>query len=278
MLVTAQNGRRATRVEGVGERGDDLEVQAGVFRAVADEPGNGLRHNAPFLGQRTPFHEHAQIELLRRQPLQSVPTDRAELPLVHVLEQAVFQVGIAEPASVVVAEDALDMGGGQNFADHVEHSVVIEGVPDFLELLQQPLQHAAFDGVRGDEVEDQAVLALAVPVDAPHALFESVGVPGDVIVEKDVANLEVDAFTCGLGGHQDLDRPIAELLLGIEPRSRLVAGTGPHAAVDEADPESPLLEFAHEIVQRVLELREDQQSLILVIEETLFLKQFLEPG
>ncbi len=70
----------------------------------------------------------------------------------------------------------------------------------------QLAEDLAFDGVGGDEVEDQAVLELAVAVNAAHALFEPVGVPGDVVVEQDMAALEVDAFARGFGGHKDLNR------------------------------------------------------------------------
>jgi len=55
----------------------------------------------------------------------------------------------------------------------------------------------ALDGVGSDEVEDQAVLALAVAVDASHPLLQAVRVPRDIVVEEDVANLKVDAFAGG---------------------------------------------------------------------------------
>ena len=160
--------------------------------------------------------------------------------LVHVAQQAVFEVGVAEAAGVVVAQHPLDVGRGQHLADHVEDGVVVQRVADLLQLLEQPLEDAALDGVGGDEVEDQAVLALAVAVDAAHPLLEAVGVPGDVVVEQDVAELEVDALARGLGGDEDLDRALAELLLGVEARARLVARADLHAAVDAADAEAPV--------------------------------------
>ena len=168
------------------------------------------------------------------------------------------------------------MGRGQDLADDVEDGVVVEGVADLLQLLVQPLQDAAFDGVGGHEVEDQAVLALAVAVDAAHPLLEAVRVPGDVVVEEDVADLEVDALARGLGGDQDLDLAFAELLLGVEAGARLVARARLHAAVDAADTEAPGLEARHEVVQRVLELGEEEQALVRVVEEALLLEQRLE--
>ena len=88
--------------------------------------------------------------------------------------------------------------------------------------------------------------------------------------------MKVDTFTGSLGGNQNLDLALAELLLGIQSRARLIARAGLHAAVDAAHAESPGFQSVQEIVQRVLELGEEEQALILMIEETLFLKQVLE--
>jgi len=48
--------------------------------------------------------------------------------------------------------------------------------------------------------------------------------------------------------------------------------------VNVAHPEAPFLELRHQVVERVLELREDEQALVRVVEEALPLEQFLEPG
>ena len=60
-------------------------------------------------------------------------------------------------------------------------------------------------------------------MDAAHPLLEAVRVPGDVVVEQDVANLEVNALARRLGGDQDLDLAFPELLLGVKARSRFIA-------------------------------------------------------
>ena len=54
---------------------------------------------------------------------------------------------------------------------------------------------------------------LAVAVDAPHALLQPVGVPRDVVVDHQRAELQVDALAGRLGGHHDLGT-IPELVLG----------------------------------------------------------------
>ena len=116
-------------------------------------------------------------------------------------------------SGVVVPQDPLDLVGGKDLSDDVEHSVVVQSVADLLELAQQTFQHLSLDGVGGDEVENQAVGALSVPVNTAHPLLQPVGIPRDVEVEQDVAALEVDALAGGFGGDQHLYVPILELLL-----------------------------------------------------------------
>ena len=109
------------------------------------------------------------------------------------------------------------MGRRQHLAHNIEHRVVVQRIANLLQLFQEALEHLALDGIRRDEIEYQAVLVLAVAVNAPHPLFETVGVSGNVVVEEDVANLQVDSLAGGLGGHQHLYRALTELLLGVEP-------------------------------------------------------------
>ena len=63
---------------------------------------------------------------------------------------------------------------------------------------------------------------LAVAVDAAHALLEAVGVPGDVIVDHEGAELEVDALPARLGGDHHL-RLLAELVLGSDALVEVLA-------------------------------------------------------
>ena len=50
-------------------------------------------------------------------------------------------------------------------------------------------------------------------MDAAHPLFEPVRIPRNVIIEQHMAALKIDAFSCRLGCHQDLDPAFAKLLL-----------------------------------------------------------------
>ena len=60
-------------------------------------------------------------------------------------------------------------------------------------------QHAALARVHRDEVEDEAVVLLAVAVDAAHPLLQPHRVPRDVVVDHEPAELEVDPFARRLG-------------------------------------------------------------------------------
>src|ERR1044071_5658578 len=108
------------------------------------------------------------------------------------------------------------MSRRENLPDHVKDRVVIERIANLLQFLEQALQNTPLDRVGRDEIEDQAVFALAVAMDTAHPLLQAIGIPRDVIVEKDVAGLEVDPLPRRLGGDKHLNRTFAELLLGMK--------------------------------------------------------------
>jgi acetyl esterase/lipase len=181
------------------------------------------------------------------------------------------------PVDFTAMDSDIDATGVARATTHdVEDGVVLQRIADFLELLEQTLKHPPLDRVRRDEVEDQAVLALAVPANAPHPLLEAVRIPWNVVIEEDVADLKVDAFAGSLRGDQNLDLAFAELLLGVQARAWLVTGARLHSAVDAADTKAPRFQSADKIVQRVFELGEEKQALVRPIEEALLVKKVLQ--
>ena len=108
----------------------------------------------------------SRLSLREASPSSAVWQMARKSAFVHVLQETVFEIGVAEPAGVVVPQDALHVGRGQDLAHHVEDGVVIEGVADLLQLVEQALEHPPFDGVGCDEVEDEAVAPLSVAMDA----------------------------------------------------------------------------------------------------------------
>ena len=197
---------------------------------------------------------------------------------VDVLDDAVLDRFLGQIVGVHVADHPLQLVRGEDVAQDVENLarvVRVEIFFDRLEPLEELLQHAAFAGVGGDEVANEAVFLLAVAVDAAHPLFEPDGVPGDVVVDHEPAELEVDAFARRLGGHQDLGL-VAELLFRIDAGAGCVAVADLHAAVDLRDGKPPLAELAQrtaflavggEVVQRLLVLGEDQELHLRVLED-----------
>ena len=115
-------------------------------------------------------------------------------------------------------------------------------------------------------------------MDTAHPLLQPVGVPGNVVVEQDVAELQVDAFAGGFRSHQRLYVAVAELLFNIQSGSRLIPAARVHTAVDLPYPEPPGVELFHQVIQSVLKLGENQQPLFRVVKEALLLQDFPQPA
>ena len=102
-----------------------------------------------------------------------------------------------------------------------------------------------------------ADFGLADAVNAAETLFQTVGVPGKVVVHHQVGALQVDAFAGGVGGDQDFD-----FLVVFEGFLGLAAFLAADAAVNDDDgfrsPDerpNPL----GEVIQRVAMLGEDDE-------------------
>src|SRR5258706_606562 len=106
---------------------------------LAHETSNGLGYDTLLLRPSATLDQHFEIELLARKSFQSVLADSAELALIHVAKQTLFEIGIAEAPGVIVAQNALDMSRRQDLAYDVEDGIVLQCVADLLQLLKQPL-------------------------------------------------------------------------------------------------------------------------------------------
>ena len=113
-------------------------------------------------------------------------------------------------------------------------------------------------------------------MDAAHPLLQTVRVPGDVVVEQNIADLEVDPFAGRFGGHKHLNRTFAELLLCEKPRSGFIPRPRPHATVDAADRKAPPFEFPHKILKRIPEFGKEEKAFVGLVEESFFVKQIPE--
>ena len=151
----------------------------------------------------------------------------------------------------------VDLVQGKHFADDVEHPVPERG-PHPVQFAQKPFQDAAlYDRLpilRGnrDEVERVHVSRLSDAVDTAQALLETGRVPGQVVVDHQVAELKVDPLARRLGRHAYLAaRP--EILLGLPALARV------HPAVDLAGRVTPRFDVLPQMVQRIPVLGEDQE-------------------
>jgi hypothetical protein len=153
------------------------------------------------------------------------------------------------PLRQPVLHQGIKLRGRHDFADHVVHPVAAQRLPHVLQLPQQAVHDLALTGVLGDEVEDHDLVFLLVAVDAAHPLFEPVGVPRNVVVDHQRAELEVDALAGRFRGDYDRRLVLEEVPLGLDP---LLQG---HPAVDGAAVEAQVGQLAHEEVERVLNFR-----------------------
>ena len=89
-------------------------------------------------------------------------------------------------------------------------------------------------------------------MNAPHALFQSIGIPWNVIVkQEDVAALKVDTFACCFGGYEHLCFQLPEIPLCANAGAFFVAGAGLHPAMDLTNRKTPLREFRDQVVESV---------------------------
>ena len=110
---------------------------------------------------------------------------------------------LGRAALLVDGEDALlEIHAGLDGAQHLVGGT--EDAAEEAELLAQQFEHAAVGLVAlVQEVDDHHVVLLPVAVAAADALLDALRVPGQVVVDDQRAELQVDAFRRGLGGEQD---------------------------------------------------------------------------
>ncbi len=105
-----------------------------------------------------------------------------------------------------------------------------------------------------------ANLGLADPVETAEALFDPVGVPGQVVIDHQMRTLQVDALAGGVGGQQHLYFGVVlEQFLGLE------ALFASDATVDDDDrllAAEQRADALFEVVERVAVLGEDDQLLV----------------
>ncbi len=116
------------------------------------------------------------------------------------------------------------------------------------------MQNHPLAGRGGNQVVDVDLVALTVTVDAAHPLLQPSGVPGQIVVEHQVAELQIDALAGSLGGHH-------HLFLVMKDSLGLVALLGRHRPINSSHAQTPPHQVFHQVIESVLRLGEDKQLL-----------------
>ena len=132
---------------------------------------------------------------------------------------------------------------------------------DLAQLLVQQAVDPLFDRILREQVVDLHRLLLPVTVDPADPLLHGHGVPGQVVVEQDAPDLEVDAFAAGRRAQEKAGAVLAPEVLH---RGNLVLDG---AALERRDPlrsEDPP-ELLGEEGQRVPVLGEDDETFVRIL-------------
>jgi len=113
-------------------------------------------------------------------PVGVSPDDRE---VQHALPQLVQGVLRLPVPFVQLPMLPFQMRSWKNLSHYVKYCIIIEGITDFLKLFEETTEDASFNGVGSYKIKDKTVLFLAITMYSVHTLFETVRVPGDIIVE-----------------------------------------------------------------------------------------------
>ena len=200
------------RVDGLAREGIGVQHEAVAALGEARVVGEHVPREPPELvveavEHRVAVDAHLLHDLLVEvveQLLPGVPLAAGDLGLEVELQLVELELDLLRGAALLVdVGDALlevhaRLHRAQHFVAGAEHAV------EQAELLVQELVHAHVGGVLlVEEVDHHHVELLAVAVAPPDALLDALRVPGQVVVDHQIAELQVDALGRGLGGDED---------------------------------------------------------------------------
>ena len=222
------------------KRFDEVRLEApgfGALHVLPDLPDLGSIHAV--VGQRTFFEKLLAVFAVSQ--------------VVDDLMQAGLDLGpvtVPDRLDEQVAEPLL----AEQLAQNVEDASA-KGLPLQLDLFEEALVHVALARLFRQQVPEMADLGLPDAVNAPEPLFQTVWIPGQVVVDHQMRALKVDALAGGVGGQQDENVLVLfERLLGF---GSLLAA---HPAVNGDERLGSAKESAEplgQIVQRIAVLGED---------------------
>ena len=145
----------------------------------------------------------------------------------------------------------------KELADDIVNPVAAQFGANRLQFLKKTVKDGTLSRIGGDKIDDMHLVFLSVAVNAPHPLFQAIRVPRKIIVEHQVAELEVNSFARGFGCEKKL-RLIPKRILRRYPLFVR------HFPVDNRDGKPPRLYLLLKVSQRIKILREDENFLIRV--------------
>src|SRR6266496_3990724 len=139
----------------------------------------------------------------------------------------------------------------RSFTNNIKHAVA-QLCANLFQFCEETCENLPLNGIGRDKVENTDIRTLPDAVNTPHTLLQSIGIPGNIVVDHQVAELEGDAFACRFGSNADLGRIIQAL-------SRFATIDGIHPTVNLTGGVAPFLQVAAQVLKRVTMLCEDQQ-------------------
>jgi hypothetical protein len=156
----------------------DVEKMAGALEETFDV----FRHQAVFTGAPILAQDALQVNVACRQTFQGGFPGSVHGLLVGQGFDLGNDVLQRAPVGNGFDDELLEAAARDDFADDIKNAVTSQCGLNLLKLVEERRQHLAFAGIGGDQVVDMHLFLLTIAVDAPHALFETVRIPGDVVV------------------------------------------------------------------------------------------------
>src|SRR5262249_52386788 len=142
---------------------------------------NNFRHKAPLLGLGRLPEDGREIQFSFCESFQSRIRDAAYACRVNLLDDSLFDQLLRHLITGVhVTEHFLQLIRREHLAENVEHLAGTLGVKvilNFCNALEELLKDSTLTRIGRYEIENEAVLLLAVSMNAAHALFQAHRIP-----------------------------------------------------------------------------------------------------
>ena len=165
-------------------------------------------------------------------------------------------------------DDAIKGYTFQHILYHVIDTVIAKLFTDDIKFGKQLLQHLTFAGIVCHHIKHDHIALLPITVDTSHMLLQAIRIPGDIPVNEQAAELQIDTLACSIRTDEYLRIWLHKLAL------RLATLIYRHASVNRGYRIAIIMQTLLKIKQGILMFCEDDQ--FLAINNTLRGKQMFE--